>query len=348
MQRKYCFFLWIALAAVGCNRDKHDQTVATNFVTLEGQTMGTYYGLKYADSLGRNFQGAIDSLLEEVNLGVSTYIESSLISQFNRSKATFTLGDTTRGPARHFLENYHAAKTVFRQSSGAFDPTVMPLVNYWGFGYTPKRKVMAVDSAAVDSLLRFVGFDKVTLSGSVLQKSLPGVQLDFGGCAKGYGVDAMCRLLESKGITNYLVNIGGEVRARGVNAKGEVWVVGINKPEEDADLETVEAALPLKNRSVSTSGNYRNFYEANGVKYSHTINPRTGFPERTTLLSASVFAGNSVLADAYGTAFMVLGKENALKLAQSLDGVDAYLIFGKEDGSMGAEFTAGIKGLSRK
>lgn len=342
MKRNY-FFLWIVLAAIGCNRDKPNPTVAADYVVLEGQTMGTYYGLNYADSLGRNFQGAIDSLLEEVNLGVSTYIESSLISQFNRASATFVLEDTTSGPARHFLDNYHAAKAVFRQSSGAFDPTVMPLVNYWGFGYTPKRKVMAVDSAVVDSLLRFVGFDKVTLSGNVLKKSLPGVQLDFGGCAKGYGVDAMSRFLENKGIANYLVNIGGEVRAKGVNAKGEVWVVGINTPEEDAALETVEVALPLKDRSVSTSGNYRNFYEANGVKYSHTINPRTGFPERTTLLSASVFAGNSLLADAYGTAFMVLGKEKALELARSLGGVDAYLIFGKEDGSMGAESTAGIK-----
>lgn len=344
MQRNIILFFLIALmAATGCKQEKNDQNVSKDYIVLEGQTMGTYYGLNYADSLGRNVQVAVDSLLEEINLGVSTYIESSLISQFNRSASTFTLEDTTSGPARHFLDNYHAAKAVFRQSEGAFDPTVMPLVNYWGFGYTPKRKVMAVDSATVDSLLRFVGFDKVTLTGNVLQKSLPGVQLDFGGCAKGYGVDAICRLIESKGIVNYLVNIGGEVRARGVNAKGEVWVVGINKPEEDVPLETVEAALPLKNRSVSTSGNYRNFYEVNGVKYSHTINPLTGYPERTTLLSASVFAENSLLADAFGTAFMVLGKEKALQLARSLPGLDAYLIYGKEDGSMGVEFTQGIK-----
>jgi len=343
MQRTCYFFLLIVLAAVGCNRDKPDQTVATNYMVLEGQTMGTYYGLNYADSLSRNFQAAVDSLLEEINSGVSTYIESSLISRFNQAEATFILDDTVSGPGRHFLENYHVAKAVFIQSGGAFDPTVMPLVNYWGFGYTPKRKVMAVDSSAVDSLLRFVGFDKVTLNGNTLRKSLPGVQLDFGGCAKGYGVDAMCRLLESNGIVNYLVNIGGEVRAKGVNAKGQDWKVGINKPEEDAALETVEVAFPLKNRSVSTSGNYRNFYEINGAKYSHTINPRTGFPERTTLLSASVFAENSLLADAYGTAFMVLGKEKALKLAQSLNGVDACLIYGKEDGGMGVEYTQGLK-----
>lgn len=344
MQRNFFFFFLIALmAATGCKQEKNDQTGTQDYIVLEGQTMGTYYGLKYADSLGRNFQVAVDSLLEEINQGVSTYIASSLISKFNQSNATFTLEDTTRGPARHFLENYHAAKAVFRQSEGAFDPTVMPLVNYWGFGYTPKRKVMAVDSSTVDSLLHFVGFDKVTLSGNVLRKSLPGVQLDFGGCAKGYGVDAICRLIESKGIVNYLVNIGGEVRARGVNGKGEVWVVGINTPEEDAALETIEEVLPLKNRSVSTSGNYRNFYEANGIKYSHTINPHTGFPERTTLLSASVFAPNSLLADAYGTAFMVLGKEKALQLARSMPGIDACLIYGKEDGSLGVEYTQGVK-----
>lgn len=343
MRRNYCFFLFLTFAAIACNRDQKDQPDTTNYVVLEGQTMGTYYGLNYADSLGRNFQTEIDSLLEEINLGVSTYIESSLISRFNRATTTFTLEDTTSGPGRHFLDNYHAAKMVFRQSAGAFDPTVMPLVNYWGFGYTPKRRVMAVDSVVVDSLLNFVGFDKVTLNGKLLRKASPGVQLDFGGCAKGYGVDAMCRLLESKGIVNYLVNIGGEVQAKGVNAKGEIWVVGINKPEEDAALETVQAALPLENRSVSTSGNYRNFYEVNGVKYSHTINPHTGFPERTTLLSASVFAGNSLLADAYATAFMVLGKEKALELAKSLDGVDVYLLFGKEDGGIGATFTEGMR-----
>ncbi len=343
MQRSYLFFLLIAvLATAGC-KPKKMEPGSRPYTVLEGQTMGTYYGMNYEDSLGRNFQTAIDSLLEEINLGVSTYIESSLISRFNQATATFTIEDTTSGPGRHFLANYHAAKTVFKQSAGAFDPTVMPLVNYWGFGYTPKRKMMAVDTASVDSLLRFVGFDKVTLSGNVLKKSLPGVQLDFGGCAKGYGVDAMCRLLESKGISNYLVNIGGEVQAKGVNAKGEVWNVGINKPEEDAALESLQAALPLKNRAVSTSGNYRNYYESGGIKYSHTINPRTGFPERTSLLSASVFAENSITADAWGTAFMVMGREKAMSLVQNLNGLDLYLIYGKEDGGMGVSFSDNLK-----
>ncbi|NUO03783.1 MAG: FAD:protein FMN transferase, partial [Saprospiraceae bacterium] len=186
MQRTCFFFLLTTLlTAVGCNQEKPGGN-ATSYIILEGQTMGTYYGLNYADSLGRNFQPAIDSLLEEINLGVSTYIESSLISKFNQATSTFILEDTLSGPGRHFLENFHVAKKVFHQSSGAFDPTVMPLVNYWGFGYTPKRQMMAVDTATIDSLLHFVGFDKVTLSGKVLKKSLPGVQLDFGGCAKGY------------------------------------------------------------------------------------------------------------------------------------------------------------------
>ncbi len=335
--------LIVLLAFSACKQDQTKQPATSRYVVLEGETMGTYYGLNYGDSLGRNFQAAVDSLLLEINLGVSTYIESSVISKFNQAESTLKLEDTLQGPERYFLDNFYAAKSVFHRSGGAFDPTVMPLVNYWGFGYTPKRPVLSVDSVKVDSLLRYVGFDKISLRGGVLTKSLPGVQLDFGGCAKGYGVDAMGRLLESKGIYNYLVNIGGEVRARGVNAKGLVWTIGINKPVEDGSLEDVQATHTLKDRCVSTSGNYRNFYEVNGVKYSHTINPKTGFPERTTLLSASVFSDSSVISDAFGTAFMVLGKEKAFKLAQTLKGVDAFLIYGKSDGSMGTQFTDGLK-----
>lgn len=327
----------------GCKSDPSPQTTATKYLKLQGETMGTYYGLNYADSLGRNFQPEIEQLLEAINLGVSTYIDVSVISKFNQASEGFALDDTTSGPARYFLDNYYASGAIFRQSSGAFDPTVMPLVNYWGFGYTPKRAVLAVDSAKVDSLLQFVGYEKVALKGNMMHKSAAGVQLDFSGCAKGYAVDKMAELLESKGVQHYLVNIGGDMRAKGLNAKGQYWNVGINRPEEDVELKNVEIALPLANRAVSTSGNYRNFYEVKGVKYSHTINPRAGFPERSTLLSASVFAPNSVTADACATACMVLGKERALEFIRSMPGLDAYLIVGKPDGSMDAVFTDGLK-----
>ncbi len=338
--------LGIAFTLLACQNDK--QADSQTYISLQGETMGTYYRITYKDPEQRNFQQAIDSLLLALNQEVSTYIPSSMISNFNQSVEGILLSEGGK-QKNHFLENLKAAAEIFTLTEGAFDPTIMPLGNYWGFGYTPRKPVTKVDSNLVDSLLDFVGFEKLQLVEEgervKLNKRSPGIQLDFSALAKGYGVDAIGNLLKENEVNDFLVEIGGEVVARGLNKKGEPWSIGINQPSETSDLTDFVAIIPLENKGMATSGNYRNFYEVNGVKYSHTINPHTGFPERNTLLSATIIANNCMYADALATACMVLGTEAAFELINSLQDVDAYLIYGLEDGSLAEKYTPGLSDI---
>ncbi len=331
----------LILIIIGClSCQKETKPTDLPYLSLEGKTMGTYYRISYGDSLSRNFQTEIEQFLQDFNQEVSTYIPSSVISQFNQAESTLDVS----GKA-YFIGNFQKSRLVFEQSGGAFDPTVMPLVNYWGFGYTPKKPVTQVDSAAVDSLRRFVGMDLVRLDGNILHKARPGVQLDFSAIAKGYAIDEIAQLFENQGIKNYLIDIGGESRAKGRNARGDVWTVGINVPKEDAKLTDIQTAVELNNRSIATSGNYRNFYEVDGVKYGHEINPTTGYPERTRLLSASVFTEDCATADAWATAFMILGLEKSMEIANQMSHLEAYFIYGAPDGSLQVQYTQGLEAL---
>ncbi len=335
-----------------CRQEK--PSTDQDYLVVEGKTMGTYYRVVYDDTLKRDLNPPIENLLEEINNEVSTYIDSSIISRFNHSTEGIDLGGNEGAGenSAHFQANLAACREAFEKSGGAFDPTVMPLVNYWGFGYTGKNPVLKVDSVKIDSLRAFVGFDKVELAVEedrlLIKKKFPGVELDFGGCAQGYAIDAIGRYLESLNIKNYLVDIGGEARGRGRNPQGEPWKIGINRPVEGAEKTDIEAVIPLDNLSVSTSGNYQNFYEADGVKYSHTINPFTGFPERSRLLSASVFSKDCTAADTYATAFMVLGLEKATALAEKLPGIEAFFIYSGPDGELLESYTSGLKSWFEK
>lgn len=325
--------LLLLLPFGGCQNEIASTTTRTNnYQKVAGETMGTTYHVTYLDSLNRDFKSDFDRLLVALNREVNTYDSTSVISQFNRAGA----GEFAVGEAKDFVANFWAARTIHQATAGAFDPTVAPLVNYWGFGYTPKRKVTAVDSSKITKIMEAVGMDKVVLNAdnTLLTKKTPNVKLDFGAIAKGYGVDMLGKFLEKNQVRNYLVEIGGEVRARGKNDRGEWWQLGINVPQEGAAVNEFQTVVGLENQALATSGNYRQFYEVDGKKYSHTISPFTGFPERNTLLSASVFAPDCTTADAYATAFMVLGVEEALALANQLDNVDAYLIAGTADGVM--------------
>ncbi len=345
--REKFIVLLILFSFVLCYGCQSDQSAPSeNFINLQGKTMGTYYNVTYGDAENRNFQTSIDSLLEALNNEVSTYIPSSVISTFNQSDNGIVLANEEKS-YDHFIKNLQVASEIYRLSDGAFDPTINPLVNYWGFGAEERAPVTAVDSMLVDSLKAFVGFDKVKLEERdnnvvFLSKSNPGVQLDFSAIAKGYGVDAVGQLLESRGVNDYLVEIGGEVVARGVNKNGETWSIGVNQPSETSRLTDFAAVLPLDNKGMATSGNYRNFYEVNGVKYSHTINPKTGFPERNDLLSATIIAENCMYADAMATACMVMGAEAAFNWVSDIQDVEAYFIYGKADGTMGDRYTAGL------
>ena len=354
--KNFALFAFFLLSLAACTSEKESA-----YLVAEGKTMGTYYRVTYFDSQQRDLLTPVDSLLKVVNDEISTYIPTSTISQFNQADSTFELGLSFAGYAdcvankrlcgkvknRHFYDNYLAAKVANQRTQQAFDPTIMPLVNYWGFGYTPHEAVEKVDSLKVDSLLQYVGFKKVTLLDrngfAVLKKESPGVQLDFGGTGQGYAIDVVAELLDLYGIENYLVDIGGECRARGKNPKGDWWTIGINTPKSDAGLTDFTRVVKLENLSVSTSGNYRNFYEVGGQKYSHFISPITGFPEKSTLLSASVFGKDCLRPDALATGFMVLGLDKAYTLASQLEGIEALFIYSDGNGNLQVKYTPGVE-----
>ncbi len=333
---------------------KTDTSTPVSYLKLKGDTMGTTYHVTYEDSLNRDFQKEIDALLETINMDVSTYIDSSFISKFNQAEKEIKylnlLEKNASQKHKHFRLNFEKAAEVYKKSSGFFDPTIMPLVNYWGFGYAEKKAVEKVDSMKVDSLMQLVGFDKIEKrslkDGSVfLVKLVPGIQLDFSALAKGYGVDAIGMFLEKKGVENYMVEIGGEVRAKGKNQNNEWWKVGINIPDEKADINDFNSKVSLKNRSLATSGNYRNYYNVNGIQYAHTINTKTGFPEKNQLLSVSVFAEDCMTADAFATACMAMGLEKAFDLISRSKGLDGYFIYSEDDGNMMYMHTKGLEDI---
>lgn len=330
-----------------CKTDSKPSQSVIQYKTLNGKTMGTSYTIKYLDSLNRDFQSAIDQLLVEVNDEVSTYEPESFITRFNKSQEDVQyfnlLNKNGKGPL-HFKANFEKAGEVYKNSNGYFDPTIMPIVNYWGFGYTEKRPVLDIDKLKVDSLMQYVGFEKITQRSTkdgwiYLHKKSEGVQLDFSAIAKGYGVDAVAMHLEEQGIGHYYVEIGGELRVKGKNPQQDWWTVGINKPKEDAALTEIQAKIKLKNQAMATSGNYRNYYEVEGVKYAHTINCKTGLPEKNTLLSATLLAEDCMTADAYATACMAMGLERSKAMLSNLEGIEAYFLYSDENGVIKAEAT---------
>lgn len=351
-----CLMLLGGLIGLGSCRTSPADTSSV-YQLVEGKTMGTYYRVKYADEEDRNFKLQFDSLLEWINLEVSTYIPASTISQFNTATADFSLTYNPQTQTQeaghtnaHFQANYDRSQRIYQEMEGYYDPTVMPLINYWGFGYTEKKKVEAVDSLLIDSLIQLVGFDKVSLDRErqELRKTKAGIQLDFSSCAKGYAVDALAELLQEAGIEHYMVEIGGEVVVKGVNDKGNAWSIAVSLPRDGAALEEIQAILALNNVAVATSGNYRIFYEVAGEKYAHIINPLTGFTEKSNLLSVSVLASDCMTADAYATAFMVMGLEKSLAFAQAKSDLEAYFIFSQPDGTMAVSYTDGIPAVLKE
>lgn len=283
--------------------------------------MGTTYHIKYLNE--NNYKQDIDSLLKEVNLSMSTYIPESEISEFNRS-------GLVNVKSNYFIPVLQKSVEIYKNTNGAFDPTVMPLVNAWGFGFENKS---IIDSSLIDSLLDQISLQHIAFKNkTVVNTYKKPVMLDFSAIAKGYGVDVVAHFLRSKDITNFMVEIGGEVVCSGFNQEKEVWRIGIDNPKyQEEGGERLSQVIQLNNNALATSGNYRNFYvDSNGVKRAHTINPKTGYPVDHSLLSASVKAKDCMTADGYATALMVLGVEKCKKVVNSVDGIEAFLIFDKE------------------
>jgi len=305
-------------------------------IVLEGRTMGTSYKVIYFDDpLRRNFQNAVDSLLIRVNKAINTYDSTSEISQFNSNEK----GVCLRLP--YLYELLKKATKIHKLSGGAFDPTVMPLVNAWGFG---PKETTSRSARDIDSLRRFTGLDKIKFARKRISKSDPRTQLDMGGIGQGYGADVVFEFLKSQGIEHMLVELGGEGIALGRNlSKNKAWTIGILDPNSTTDHQFFKAYVELGQQAFTTSGNYFNYKIINGRKFGHTIDPATGYPVQHSLLSASVFANDCTTADAWATAFMVMGTEKAIGKAKTLRGIDAFFIYSNNEGALQTFATPGIK-----
>lgn len=295
-------------------------------IWVSGKTMGPItYNVKYFDEQKRNLKYNIDSVLQVFNQSLNTYIPDSEISQFNKGYSfTYDLP--------YFYEALKVSQEMYHITEGAFDPSVGPLINAWGFG--PEDGFLP-DSAYVDSLKQFVGFEKIKFDTERVAKIDARTQISFSASAKGYGVDVVADYIKSRGIVNYFVEIGGEVRAGGRNlANDKPWAVGILHPDSDEINQFFYAIASLEDRAMATSGNYFNYHVIDGVKYGHTINPVTGYPIEHNLLSATVFAPSCHEADALATAFMVMGKEEAIEFLENHDKYGGYLIYSNPEGEL--------------
>lgn len=323
-------FLLIFIA-ISC--DKQEQK---SYQKFEGIAFGTSFHITFEGQEGLITEKSIDSIIHRVNKSLSTYIPNSDISRINR-------GDTTVIIDNLFKEVFEKSSIIFQETEGFFDPTIGTMVNAWGFG--PGEQIKEMNQSTIDSLMQFVGFDKVQISNNQLVKKYPETFLDFNANAKGYGVDRIGRYLEEKRISNYLVEIGGEIRARGVNSRGALWRVAIEKPNFDG-TRSFQTIVSLDDESIATSGNYRKFKvdSLSGEKYAHTIDTKTGYPTKSNLLSASVIGKiDCADVDAYATSFMAMGYEKTLNFLDEHQELKVFLIYSDHDGSLKTFTTNNLK-----
>lgn len=310
-------------------------------VKFAGETQGTFYAVSYYADDSISLQPSVDSLLHRFDSTASTYKPNSIISRLNNNDISVTAD-------LMYTAIFKKAMEVSEKTGGAFDITVGPLVSAWGFGFSNRLKM---DQHVVDSLLPLVGYKKVKLEYGKLLKADPRMRIDFDAIAQGYAVDVVAAFLDSKGIQSYLIDIGGEVLARRTKPGGEKWNVAIEMPTKTADDQrTIQAVVALQDMAISTSGSYRKYYEENGIRYSHTIDPASGYPVKHTLLSVSVVAKDCMTADAYATALMVMGVEKGKEFLRNHRQLrlDAYFIYSTPDGKMQTYFTKGFDKLLKK
>lgn len=319
---KQIFYFTVVLLLFSCEPTLHENVVKVS-------TMGTTGTIKYISNAPINYQKEIDSLLLDVNMSLSTYIDSSTISKFNKKE--ISLIEAAESDS-YFKSNLTTAITVDNATGQLFNPAIMPLVKYWKVQNKKEETYgLKVDSLLIDSIVTFINTPEMVNK-----------QLDFSALAKGYGVDIIAYFLEEKGIENYMVEIGGEVHCKGTNHTKQDWKIGIEEPNEQK--RTLYQVVNVKDKSMATSGNYRNFKVLDsGQKIVHIINPKTGYPEISNLLSASIITDNCMEADAYATACMVMGTEKCFDFILSQEKLECYLIYSDEKGKLQTIISEGFK-----
>ena len=325
------FLLFVLAMLSSCDKEPE-----MPYQRIEGVAFGTSFHITFDEGKAKVSEADIDSLIRVMNKSLSTYIPDSDISMINK-------GDTTVVVDALFEEVFYKSAKIYKETEGAFDPTIGTLVNAWGFG--PGKRLNKMEPFTVDSLLAYVGFDKLELKDGKLIKMHPETYLDFNAIAKGFAVDVIGRYLESKGVLNYLVEIGGEIRARGLSPKGGPWRIGIEEPNFDGS-RSFQTIINLKNESIATSGSYRKFKidSISGKKYAHTIDTKTGYPSKSNLLSASVIAKSDCAdVDAYATAFMAMGFEETKIFLSAHHDLKAILIYTGKEGELITYTTENLK-----
>lgn len=331
-------FLWIALLIMGTIwiLARHNQSVP--FQTDNGLIFGTVYKVTYQYDKG--LKDDIEAALKHFDGSLSPFNDTATITRINQNEDIV--------PDTFFTNVFRRSMEISKETNGAFDITVASLVNAWGFGF---KKGAFPDSIMIDSLLEITGYKKIQLSqeGKIVKQD-PRILLTCSAVAKGYAVDIVAQLLEKKGIQNFMVDIGGEAVVRGKNSKKEAWRIGINKPIDDslAVNQELQTILNITDAGIATSGNYRNYYYKNGKKYAHTVDPRTGYPVQHNILSSTVIAKDCMSADAYATAFMVMGLEEAEKFVNNRPDIEAYFIYSDKDGKYQTYLTKGMKKYIQK
>ncbi len=326
--KKQVFYFIVSIATIACQNEKIQQH------QLVGYAQGTTFQIRYIAQPKVNYETSFDSLFKIVDQSMSIYNRNSFISALNR-------GDSNFIPDPVFRTIWQRAFEIAEETGGSFDPTVEPLVNLWGSG--PELKKM-VDSATVDSILNYVGYQKVQYSNDTIV--LPyAYTLNFNAIAQGHTVDLIAKFLESEKVKHYMIEIGGEIKTKGQNIDGKTWRIGIHKPNKEIDeSHPFQTIIALKDAALATSGNYRKFWvcEESGIKYSHIINPKTGFPIWNHLLSVSVISSSCMDADAYATACMVMGTKRATQFIENKKELEAYLVYTDEDGKWKTYITKGF------
>ncbi len=318
MFRHLFFFIVFAFLLFSCKNNSYQ--------SIQGSAFGTSMHIKFQTQKKQNFKKSIDSLVNEVNASLSTYWKNSIISKINQ-------GDSTVIVDAKFKEVFNKANRIYKETDGVFDPTIGVLVNAWDFG--PEKNIKNLDSILVKKLMQQVGFDKVKIISDKVKKENPQTYIDFNAIAKGYGIDIIGRFLESKGIRNYMVEIGGEVRAKGKNKSGKYWRIGIENPNFDG-TQSVNKIISLKNESIATSGTYRKYkIDKNGNRYAHIIDTKTGYPAKSNVLSASVIGKTDCAdVDGYATTFIAFGLDKCKAFLKKHPELKAFIIYVDENGKL--------------